>query len=96
MAAYNAIFMAGFFQGSGYIAGEGDAIVTVAGVPASRTVLVIERKSLRVAARIASNGAGNYSIQNIDMNLSYIVIGLDYEGQFNAVIRDNVTPAPMP
>jgi hypothetical protein len=84
------------FSGNGYIAGNAPAIVTVAGVPAPRPVRVLERKSLRLCGFATSASDGTFSISGLDTGRQFLVIALDNQGQFNAVIRDNITPAPMP
>ena len=81
------------FSGRGFIAGQGDGLVTVSGVTASRPVVVFDKKSLIPLAKTVSSTDGTYSIAGINANRKVFVVAFDPSGQFNAVIRDNITPA---
>ena len=83
------------FSGRGFIAGQGDGVVTVAGATASRPVIVFDKTSFKPLARTVSDTDGTYRIIGIDENRKVFVVAFDPSGQFNAVIRDNITPAPM-
>ena len=84
---------AGPFAGDGKIAGSPPGIVTVAGSPASRPVFLIDRISLRLVAETISEPDGTWSISGLNRDRLFLVLALDPTGQFNAVIRDNITPA---
>lgn len=79
--------------GSGYLAGQGDGIVTVAGARASRPITVLAASSMRIVARTRSDDLGNWRVDNLNADRKYIVIAVDTQRQFNAVIRDNIQPA---
>ena len=81
------------FTGNGFIAGESPGIVTVASAPAQRKVVLMEKSSLIVAATQVSAANGTYRFSRIDENRRYVVMAFDHQLQFNAVIRDNITPA---
>lgn len=81
--------------GLGFIAGQSPALVTVAGAPARRPVYVLERAGLRVVASGYSGNDGTYMFEGLSPNRSFVVVAFDDQGQFNAVIRDRVIPAPM-
>ena len=85
-------------DGRGYIAGEGAGLVTKAGVPArARVVLCLKGPSLSLY-RIAeqwSAADGTYRFDQLDESRKYAVLAFDETGEFDAVIRDNITPASM-
>ena len=83
------------FSGRGFIAGQGDGLVTVAGSPASRPVFVLDKQTLIPLVSSVSGNDGTYMMRGINPNRKVIVLAFDTTGQFNAVIRDNITPAPM-
>ena len=79
--------------GSGYIAGESPGLVTVASAPAARRVFLLERNGMQVIRSTISAGNGTYQFSNINTGRRYCVVATDHQLQFNAVIRDNITPA---
>ena len=86
-------------RGQGYIAGEGASIVTKAGAPAREKVTLCLKDSELPLTRIAeqlSKADGTYRFDQLDESKKYIVLAFDSSGQFNAVIRDNITPAVDP
>ena len=85
-------------HGEGYIAGEGAAIVSKAGAAARERVILCLKDNalpLRRVAEQLSGADGTYRFDQLDESKKYIVLAFDSSGQFNAVIRDNITPAPM-
>ena len=83
----------GRFVGNGYIAGSGSGIVSVAGAPASRRVALMDKATGQIVGRVGSAPDGTYRFSRVNPMRRYAVIGFDYQLQFNAVIRDNITPA---
>lgn len=83
------------FSGDGFLAGEDPGIVTVAGAPASRRVFIFDRLSNQAVAVVPSDENGEWRVEYLNPARRYYVIVFDPELQFNAVIRDNITPAPM-
>ena len=83
------------FAGSGFLAGEDPGIVTVAGAPAVRRVFVFDRSTHQLAATVVSDENGEWRVENLSLARRYYVVAFDHGNQFNAVIRDNITPAPM-
>lgn len=83
----------GFRPGRGFIAGQAPGLVTVAGSPASREVRALDRKSGLLLSRTRSAADGTYVLNGLDPRFRYTVIAFDHTETFNAVIRDNITPA---
>ena len=81
------------FTGNGFIAGEAPGVVTVAGSPARRKVALMDKASLIMTAMQVSASDGTYRFIWIDETRRYVVMAFDHQLQFNAVIRDNITPA---
>lgn len=82
--------------GTGYIAGRGDGIVTVAGVPSSRAVYLYAlypHKPMVFVAKVWSNAQGHYIFPRIDTNFRYLVVARDYAEQFEPFAWDYVVPA---
>lgn len=83
--------------GFGKISGTApNGIVTKAGIPARCVVQLLHGRSKILMMQTASANDGTYEFLGLDPNQKFIVIAYDPENQFNAVIRDNITPAPMP
>lgn len=82
--------------GTGYIAGTGDGIVTVAGVPSSRAVYLYalyQHKPMEFVAKVWSNAQGHYIFPRIDTKFRYLVIARDYAEHFEPFAWDYVVPA---
>lgn len=79
--------------GSGYIAGEDPGLVTVAGALAARRVRCIDSLTGKVVGEQASSSDGTYRFNNLNPARKYILIAFDHQLVYNAVIRDNITPA---
>lgn len=77
----------------GYIAGGGDGIVSVGGVPSSRKIYVLDAKTLAVVKTAVSLDNGQYLITGLDPNRRYLVMARDYKGEYEPVCYDNVAPA---
>ena len=80
------------FGGSGFIAGQDDGIVSVSGKPASRQVFALEQKTLRVVRSTWSDENGHYCLPNLDSHTQFIVMALDFKGQYEPVCYDQVMP----
>ena len=80
-------------NGPGYIAGEDPGLVTVAGAPASRKIEVYDIATGILVATTASAANGTWRVDNLNPARRYRVIAYDHQLVFNAVIRDNITPA---
>lgn len=83
------------FGGRGYVAGESPGLVTVAGVAASRPVCAFERESSQLCGWTTSAADGSWRIDGLSIDREFYIVAFDTSGQFNAVIRDRVTPVPM-
>ena len=88
------------FRGSGRIAGSlPDSLLTKAGIASSEWVYLLWRTSNKVPLLVAlqkSKVDGSWSFDWLDETQKYDVVAHDSEGNFNSVIRANITPAPMP
>lgn len=83
---------------SGYIAGSGDGIVTVRGVPSSRRLWLLNAKTMLVEQTNISLNNGHYMLLGLNPLQKYIVIVRDFEPDGirwtgEAVIWDYVEPA---
>lgn len=89
----------GSLRGGGRIAGDLPNGVTKAGAGAAEWVHLglADRSSgfFRVAST-KSAADGSYSFENLSTAKSFVVLAHDSDGNFNSVIRANITPAPMP
>jgi len=81
--------------GDGFIAGIAPGIVTVAGAPARRRVNLHDAITGRRLDSCVSAPDGTYRFNNLNPARRYYVTAFDHQLVFNAVIRDNITPAPM-
>lgn len=66
--------------GAGYIAGTGDGVVTVAGVPSSRAVYLYalyQHKPMILVAKKWSTEQGNYIFPNLDAKMRYLIMSRD-------------------
>lgn len=87
----------GCYQNQGYIAGSGDGIVTVGGVPASRQVFALDAKTLTWLQTTTSTANGNYLIMGLDPNEQYLIMARDLppsDGveRYEPAVWDYVTP----
>lgn len=77
----------------GYIAGTGDGIVSVGGVPASRKIYVFDSVLMTWVQTAKSLPNGHYLIQNLDPNKQYLIMARDYNREYEPAVFDYVTPA---
>lgn len=80
-------------SGSGYIAGEAPGLVTVAGVPARRRVELRDKTTGRLVGVTLSGSDGTYRFDGLNPARKFVVMAFDHQLVYNAVIRDNITPA---
>ncbi|WLG12762.1 hypothetical protein Q6344_09095 [Psychrobacter cibarius] len=78
---------------SGYIAGSGDGIVTVAGKPASRKIWLLNAQTMAVEQVITSLKNGHYMFLGLNAASRYLVIVRDYKKEFEPFAWDEVPPA---
>lgn len=81
----------------GYIAGNGDGIVTVAGKPASRPIHLYESMSgfgsMQLVARQASLQNGHYMFTGLNPKKRYMIIVRDHKREYEPFVFDFVEPA---
>lgn len=80
-------------NGSGYIAGSDDGIVTVAGNPASRKIWLLNANTLAVEQVVISLKNGHYMFLGLDPAKEYLVMVRDYKKEFEPFAWDCVKPA---
>ena len=78
---------------AGYIAGTGDGILTVNGVAAKRSVIVLNAQDLSVVQRSQSLSNGRYLLSSLDPSKQYMVMARDYNKEYEPAVFDYVTPA---
>lgn len=61
---------------TGYVAGDGDGIVTVGGMPARREIIVFDM-ALQIASKWYSLNNGHYLIANLNPNEQYLIMVRD-------------------
>lgn len=59
-------------------------------VPVSRPVYLLEQDGLKVIRETRSAANGTYSFPNMAENAQYIVMSIDPNGAYNAVLADRV------
>lgn len=80
--------------GTGYFAGTGTGIVTVAGVPARRKILVLDRETMQFVASTWSDTTGHYRIEGLDHTRYYLIMALDHlSSGYHPVAYDWLQPA---
>ena len=80
-------------DGSCYIAGSGDGIVTVQGKPASRKIWLLDAQSLAIEQAITSLKNGHYLFMGLDPAKEYLVMVRDYKKEYEPFVWDYVKPA---
>ena len=82
-------------NGTATIMGQGSGIVTKATAPAREKVLLHIKLPIgsRLIDWVQASASGEYLFDQLDPNRRYVVMAFDHQLQFNAVIRDNITPA---
>lgn len=78
---------------SGYIAGNGDGIVTVVGKPASRKIWLLDARTMAVEQVVTSLKNGHYLFIGLDPAKEYLVMARDYKKEFEPFVWDYVKPA---
>ena len=78
---------------SGYIAGSGDGIVTVAGKSSSRKIWLLNAKTMAVEQIVTSLKNGYYMFLGLNPASRYLVIVRDYKKEFEPFAWDEVPPA---
>lgn len=84
------------FNGTGYIAGQADGVVTVAGKVASRAIYLYalySYKPMVLVAKTWSTAQGNYMFANLNTSMRYLIMVRDYAGQYEPFAYDQVEPA---
>lgn len=75
----------------GFIAGDGDGIVTVGGIGARREIVVFDMELMPIA-RYYSLDNGHYLIANLDPNERYLIMARDYKKEYEPAVWDYVAP----
>lgn len=78
---------------SGYIAGSGDGIVTVAGKPASRNIWLFNAQTMAVEQVITSLKNGHYLFLGLDSNKKYLIMSRDHNNESQPYVWDNIIPS---
>lgn len=78
---------------TGYIAGTGDGIVTVAGSPSQRNIWLLDADSLAVEQIISSLSNGHYIFTGLDSSKEYVVMVRDFKREYEPFAWDCVKPA---
>lgn len=78
----------------GYIAGSGDGLFTLNGTPAIGEILCMDATgSYQFIYRGSSLKNGHWLVDELDPNKRYLVMGRDYNKEFEPFCWDYVTPA---
>lgn len=80
-------------EGSGYIAGANDGIVTVAGKPASRKIWLLDAQTMAFEQVITSLKNGHYLFLGLEPDKRYLIIVRDYKKEYEPFAWDYVKPA---
>lgn len=86
------LVLGGTYYGDAYIAGTGEGIVTVRGVPSARQVVLLDQDTLELVQKTWSAPDGRYLLAGLDPNKKYIVLGIDYKGEYPPVAHDQIRP----
>ena len=60
--------------------------------PVAKIIRAQERTTGILVKEQWASADGSYSFRDLDINRKYTIIGHDYTGTYNAVIKDDVTP----
>lgn len=83
--------------GAGRVAGTVKEAATPSDLPLRRKVRLVDQRSGRIYGETWSDAAtGEYAFENIDETRTYYVISHDHTGNYNAVVKDGITPEAMP
>ncbi len=77
----------------GYIAGSADGILTVAGEPARRQILVLDADTSTPVKSVFSLSNGHYLADDLDPSREYLILGRDNERQYEPFAYDWIEPA---
>lgn len=80
------------YGGRGYIAGEGEGIVTVNGAPASRRIYLFVRRTMQCIADRWSAEDGTYRFEKLNEDEEYLMVAVDYKKQYEPVSYDYIQP----
>lgn len=78
---------------TGYIAGSGDGIVSVAGNGAVRPIYLLDPTYFNIIKITYSLNNGHYLFRDIDTEREYIVFARDHERNYEPAVYDYVSPA---
>lgn len=78
---------------SGYIAGDGDGIVTINSKPAPRRLMVFNAVTAVFVGNYHSLDNGRYLIIGLDPAKEYLIICRDHKREYEPVAYDYVKPA---
>lgn len=78
---------------SGYIAGSGDGIVTVKGVPSARNIYLLDAMTMQLLSHNQSLKNGRYLFVGLDPSREYLVMVRDYKRELEPFAWDYVKPA---
>lgn len=78
---------------SGYIAGNGEGIVTVQGKPSERKIWLLNATTMMVEQVITSLKNGHYMFLGLNPNMHYLVVVRDYKKELEPFAWDWVKPA---
>ena len=81
------------YGGKGYIAGQAEGIVTVAGEPAARRIYLFARPAMTCIADTWSKEDGTYRFTRLSTDAQYLMIAADHKKQYEPVGYDYITPA---
>lgn len=79
--------------GEGYIAGSGDGILTVQGVPSERDIYLLDAGTMFMLKSTKSSPSGHYMFSGLDASREYIVMARDSIREFEPFAWDYVKPA---
>lgn len=74
------------FGGQGYVAGQGDGIVTIAALPAAREVELREYTTRTTIGTTFSASNGTYRFDSIDPTIALEAIGRDWKGEYDGFL----------
>ena len=80
------------YGGNGFIAGEGEGIVTVGGEPASRRIYLFARPTMELVDAQWSRDDGTYRFARLNTETQYMMIAADHKKQYEPVGYDYITP----
>lgn len=84
-------------RGNGRVAGTVKEASTPADLPLRRVVRLVNQRDGRIYGETWSDATtGEYVFENIDETQKYFVISHDHTANYNAVVKDGITPEAMP